>query len=81
MVKVFINYALVGNPDINIQGAPIGTLACYALVAVLNLGIVRGLLAKKPRYLAIFAKPCLASAAMGPPPGLPTACCPLPRRR
>ena len=65
VVKVFINYALVGNPDINIQGAPIGTLACYALVAVLNLGIVRGLLAKKPRYLAIFAKPCLASAAMG----------------
>ena len=65
VVKVFINYSLVGNPDINIQGAPIGTLACYALVAVLNLGIVRGLLAKKPRYLAIFAKPCLASAAMG----------------
>ena len=65
VVKVAINYVLVGNPDINIKGAPIGTLACYALIALINLAIVRGLLEEKPSYLRIFAKPVLASGAMG----------------
>lgn len=64
-VKVIINYALVGHPDINIKGAPIGTLVCYALVAVINLAIVYRMLEKKPNYLAIFFKPVLASAVMG----------------
>ena len=64
-VKVIINYTLVGNPDINIKGAPIGTLVCYALVAVINLAIVHRMLEKKPNYFAIFFKPVLASAVMG----------------
>ena len=64
-VKVGINYVLVGNPDVNIKGAPLGTLACYALIAVINLAIVHQLLEKKPNYLGIFAKPVLASAVMG----------------
>ena len=64
-VKVIINYALVGNPEINIKGAPIGTLVCYALVAVINLAIVYRMLEKKPNYFAIFFKPVLASAVMG----------------
>ena len=64
-VKVVINYLLVGNPDINIKGAPIGTLVCYALIALINLVIVHGLLEKKPNYLLIFLKPAIASAAMG----------------
>lgn len=64
-VKVTVNYILVGNPAVNIKGAPIGTLACYSLVAVLNLILVSCLLEKKPNYIAIFVKPLLASAAMG----------------
>lgn len=64
-VKVIINYILVGNPEINIQGAPIGTLVCYALIAVINLIIVRRMLAEKPNYFAIFLKPILATAVMG----------------
>ena len=64
-VKVAINYVLVGNPDINIKGAPIGTLACYGLIALVNLTIVHRLLEEKPNYLFIFAKPAIASAVMG----------------
>ena len=64
-LKVGINYILVGNPEINIKGAPIGTLVCYAVIAAMNLIIVSHLLEKKPNYPAIFAKPVLASAAMG----------------
>ncbi len=64
-VKVAVNYLVVGNPAVNIKGAPIGTLVCYGLIAVLNLAIVSHMLEKKPNYLAIFAKPVIASAAMG----------------
>ena len=64
-VKVGVNYVLVGNPEINIKGAPVGTLICYGLIAVMNLAIVSRLLEKKPNYPAIFAKPVLASAVMG----------------
>ena len=64
-IKVGVNYILVGNPAINIKGAPIGTLACYGLIALLNLLLVSRLLEKKPSYPAIFAKPAVASAAMG----------------
>lgn len=64
-VKVGINYVLVGNPDINIKGAPIGTLVCYGLIALVNLIIVWRLLEDKPNYFKVFAKPVLASAIMG----------------
>ncbi len=64
-VKVGINYVLVGNPEINIKGAPIGTLICYGLIALINLALVSRLLEKKPNYPAIFAKPVIASAIMG----------------
>lgn len=63
--KVVINYILVGNPAINIKGAPIGTLVCYCLIALINLIIVRNMLAEKPNYFAIFFKPVLASTVMG----------------
>ena len=64
-VKVGVNYVLVGDPEVNIKGAPIGTLVCYGLIALVNLVIVWRLLEEKPHYFKVFAKPVLASAAMG----------------
>jgi len=64
-VKVIINYVLVGNPDINIKGAPIGTLVCYALIAGINLVLVYRMLEEKPNYFSYFCKPVLASVVMG----------------
>ena len=37
IIKIIINYALVGIPIINVQGASIGTLVCYAFVSVMAL--------------------------------------------
>ena len=65
VVKVAMNYVLVGNAAINIKGAPISTLCCYAVIAGLNLFFVWKYSPEKPRYLAIFAKPVVASALMG----------------
>lgn len=65
VTKIVMNYILVGDPDINIHGAPISTLCCYAVIVGLNLYFVWKYSPEKPRYLALFAKPILASAAMG----------------
>lgn len=65
VVKVALNYILVGNPSINIHGAPISTLCCYLTIAGLNLFFVWVYSPKKPRYLQIFLKPVIASVLMG----------------
>ena len=65
VVKVVMNYILVGNPDINIHGAPVSTLCCYMVIAGLNLFFVWKYSPEKPRYLSIFAKPLVASVLMG----------------
>ena len=65
LVKISMNYVLVGNPNINIYGAPVSTLCCYLVIAGLNLLFVWKYSAQKPRYLQLFAKPVLASALMG----------------
>ena len=64
VVKVITNYILVGNPDINIKGAPIGTLICYGLIALMNLVMVDRVLVKRPSYGQLFLKPLAATAGM-----------------
>ena len=64
VVKVLANYILVGNPEINIKGAPVGTLLCYALICVLNLIIISRVLVNRPSYAQLFLKPLLATAGM-----------------
>ncbi len=63
-VKVIVNFILVGNPDINIQGAPYGTVLCYITVATLNLISLHKL--ARPNYSWGFViKTVIATAAMG----------------
>ena len=65
VTKIVMNYILVGNPDINIHGAPISTLCCYMVIVGLNLFFVWKYSPEKPRYLQIFLKPVAASVLMG----------------
>ena len=65
IVKIVMNYILVGNPEINIHGAPISTLCCYLVIVALNLFFVWKYSPEKPKYLQIFAKPVFASVLMG----------------
>ena len=65
IVKIVMNYVLVGNPDINIHGAPISTLCCYLVIVALNLFFVWKYSPQKPKYVQLFAKPILASVLMG----------------
>ena len=65
IVKVIVNLILVGNPKINIVGAPIGTLACYVLISVLNILSMRRILRHPPKLVQNLGKPALASVLMG----------------
>jgi stage V sporulation protein B len=65
ITKIVLNYILVGNPEINIHGAPISTLCCYMVIVGLNLFFVWKYSPEKPRYLELFLKPVVASLLMG----------------
>ncbi len=65
IVKIIINAILVGNPKINIVGAPIGTLICYVMISCLNLWAMHRLLRRPPRLLINLYKPAIAAALMG----------------
>ena len=65
VVKIAVNWVLVANPEINIMGAPIGTLACYVVMTVMNYVFLCRRLPQKPSLKRIFLRPAAASAVMG----------------
>lgn len=64
IAKLVVNYVLVGNPDIMISGAPIGTLSCFVLIDVLELFILRRAVRRPPSFVRAAAKPLIASVLM-----------------
>jgi len=64
-VKIGINYVLVANREINIYGAPVGTLASYAVMCIMNFVFMCKVLDKNPRLRVILFRPMLCSVAMG----------------
>ena len=64
-IKLATNYILVGNPSINIAGAPIGTTLCYGMITVLNTYFLIKTLNIVPNFLNVLIKPLVSSVAMG----------------
>ena len=64
LVKVLVNFVLVGRPEINIYGAPVGTLASYIVMAAVNYVLMGRVLDRRPRLHAVFLKPGLCALAM-----------------
>lgn len=65
IIKIVVNYRLVGDYDINILGAPVGTLACFGAVALLDILFIRLVVPSPPSFLRAFIKPLIASVLMG----------------
>ncbi len=65
IIMVIFDYVMVGNPNINIFGSPIGTCICYGIACLLELLAVRRIVPRCPSYLSLFLKPLLASVIMG----------------
>ena len=61
--KLGVNYFMVHA--IGITGAPVGTLACYVLISLLELGLIKRVVPAPPQYGRVFLKPLTAAAVMG----------------
>ena len=59
IVKIVVNLLLVSHPDININGAPIGTTLCYFTVMMLNLIHIKRLTKIKFNILTFVVKPLI----------------------
>jgi len=60
-VKLVSSYFLIGNPDINIMGAPVGTLFCYIAAAGINFIFVSKSVNIVPSFGKVFFRPFIAS--------------------
>lgn len=65
IVKIIINYIIIANPDINIYGAPIGTLVGYLWMGVMDYIFIRRSLHMSPSLKNVMGKPLLCSLIMG----------------
>lgn len=63
-LKVVINYALVGLPALNIYGAPIGTIVCYAVAAILNMFMICYITRTRFSFGDTIGKPAVAALTM-----------------
>lgn len=65
VVKVGVNWVLVGNPNINIYGAPIGTICCYLVICIINLIALRRRMPQAPSAAKGLIRPVICAVVMG----------------
>lgn len=65
IVKIAVNYFLVGIPSVNIIGAPIGTLACYLTITTLDIITVHHVMPQPPKLVRNLYKTLIAAIVMG----------------
>lgn len=64
VIKVIVNYMLVGMPRVNIYGAPFGTVICYAFITTVNLIVLRRYV-QLPSLDKLLIRPMVACLGMG----------------
>lgn len=65
IIKIIINYNLVVIPEINVIGAIIGTIVCYAVASIIDLYFVQKYTRVRFDIFSIFLKPFFSSLLMG----------------
>lgn len=65
VLKVIVNFILVGNPDIGILGAPIGTFVCFLVIMTLNILCMRRVLDDPPKLLPALWRSGISAIVMG----------------
>ena len=65
IVKIILNYILIGTEGIDIHGGPIASIACYGIVMIINMIFVCIHAKIRFRWLDWLVRPGLASALMG----------------
>lgn len=64
-VKIAVNFVLVGIPEINIHGAPIGTLCSFVFIFFANLFSLIKYSGVTPDIWCVFIKPLICALACG----------------
>lgn len=65
LTKIVLNFVLVGNPSINIKGAPYSSLACYAVIVIYNLIALIKETGIRPNFVSTIVKPMFSGALCG----------------
>lgn len=65
VLKLLTNFILVGIPEINIKGAPIGTTVCYSVIMFLCLFKLKEITEVDFRYFDVFGRVFAAAALCG----------------
>ncbi len=63
--KILLNFVLIGNPEINIKGAPISTALCYVIIFAINLGSLLKVTKVKINVVSVYLKPLISAALCG----------------
>ena len=63
--KILLNFILIGNPEININGAPISTTVCYIIIFAINLTSLLKVTKVKIDFVSVYLKPLVSAAACG----------------
>lgn len=64
IIKIVVNYTLVGMPEININGAPIGSNLCYITILFMNIYSIKKEIGVKFGIVQTVVKPVLCVAVM-----------------
>jgi len=64
VVKIVLNWFLLGDPRISIYGAAISTVACYVVISVMNVILVKRKIPDSPSFRKILLRPMLCTAVM-----------------
>lgn len=65
VVKLIVNLTLIPVPEINIYGAPIGSVLCQAIGCLITFSVVKKNLPVKLGVVKYFVKPFISAALMG----------------
>lgn len=65
LVKIAVNWFLIANPDINIVGAPIGTLCGYITMMLMDYIFIVKAVGVRPRVAKIIGRPLICCVIMG----------------
>lgn len=65
IIKIVLNFVLVGNPSINIKGAPYSSFACYAVIVIYNLIALIKETGIRPNFVSTIIKPMFSGALCG----------------
>jgi len=64
VVKIALSYILVANANVGILGSPIGTLACFAIIVLLNIVFIKIKVREKLGFITNTLKPLACTIVM-----------------